>query len=274
MGFRFRKTIKLGPVNVNLSKSGVGYSVGGKGLRVTKKADGGTRTTVSVPGTGISHVTETSGKKAGANSGKRPKKKTTIWGSVIAILVLICAISACSGGGEESQDEAQPQETVEETLPAEPEAAQEDVESQDVSQDTPEAQEPIQETQEDADTSSEGTQAGQDAPETQQPQETGAAAQEAPETQEQPQANEPEPEPQESEPQAVVPDPAPVVTTEPDPEPEPEPQPSTNDRTVYVTETGKRYHYDNNCNGGTYYESTLQAALNRGLTPCQKCAGG
>ena len=42
-------------------------------------------------------------------------------------------------------------------------------------------------------------------------------------------------------------------------------------KTVYVTETGKRYHYDNNCNGGTYYESTLEEALSRGLTPCEKC---
>ena len=54
-------------------------------------------------------------------------------------------------------------------------------------------------------------------------------------------------------------------------------QPSTNqsnERTVYVTETGSKYHYDNNCGNGTYYESTLQTALNRGLTPCKKCAGG
>lgn len=35
MGFRFRKTIKAGPVNVNLSKSGVGYSVGAGGVRYT-----------------------------------------------------------------------------------------------------------------------------------------------------------------------------------------------------------------------------------------------
>ena len=40
---------------------------------------------------------------------------------------------------------------------------------------------------------------------------------------------------------------------------------------VYVTKTGKRYHYDNNCNGGTYYLSTLSDALARGLTPCNKC---
>jgi len=42
-------------------------------------------------------------------------------------------------------------------------------------------------------------------------------------------------------------------------------------KTVYVTETGKRYHYDNHCNGGTYYKSTLAEAKARNLTPCQKC---
>lgn len=41
--------------------------------------------------------------------------------------------------------------------------------------------------------------------------------------------------------------------------------------TVYVTKTGKRYHYDPNCNGGTYYKSTLLDAQSRGLTPCSKC---
>jgi hypothetical protein len=42
-------------------------------------------------------------------------------------------------------------------------------------------------------------------------------------------------------------------------------------RTVYITKTGKRYHYNNSCNGGTYYASTMEDALQRGLTPCQKC---
>jgi len=40
MGLRFRKSVKFGPVRVNFSKSGVGHSVGGKGFRVTKRADG------------------------------------------------------------------------------------------------------------------------------------------------------------------------------------------------------------------------------------------
>ena len=54
MGFRFRKSLKFGPFRINLSKSGVGYSFGGKGFRVTKSATGKTYATGSIPGTGIS----------------------------------------------------------------------------------------------------------------------------------------------------------------------------------------------------------------------------
>lgn len=49
------------------------------------------------------------------------------------------------------------------------------------------------------------------------------------------------------------------------------PTESSTNKTVYVTKTGKRYHYDNNCNGSTYYPSTLSEAQSRGLTPCNKC---
>lgn len=41
MGMRFRKSKSFGPVRVTISKSGVGYSIGSKGFRVTKKAGGG-----------------------------------------------------------------------------------------------------------------------------------------------------------------------------------------------------------------------------------------
>ncbi len=64
MGMRFRKSINLGGgARVNLSKSGVGFSMGTKGARVTKKANGGKRTTLSVPGTGLSYVKESGAKK-------------------------------------------------------------------------------------------------------------------------------------------------------------------------------------------------------------------
>ena len=54
MGYRYRKSFKLGPFRINLSKSGVGWSVGNKYARYTRKANGGTRITTTLPGTGIS----------------------------------------------------------------------------------------------------------------------------------------------------------------------------------------------------------------------------
>ena len=56
MGFRFRKSKSFGPFRVNVSKSGIGWSVGTKGFRYTKRADGKTQKTYSIPGTGISYV--------------------------------------------------------------------------------------------------------------------------------------------------------------------------------------------------------------------------
>jgi hypothetical protein len=40
MGFYYRKSVNLGPFRVNLSKSGLGYSVGGRGFRVGTTARG------------------------------------------------------------------------------------------------------------------------------------------------------------------------------------------------------------------------------------------
>lgn len=42
--------------------------------------------------------------------------------------------------------------------------------------------------------------------------------------------------------------------------------------TVYITPTGKRYHYSASCAGKNATPSTLSNAKSRGLTPCQKCA--
>lgn len=64
MRLRYRKSINLGGgFRVNLSKSGIGYSWGTKGYRVTKKAGGGVRKTYSIPGTGISWVDDSGTKK-------------------------------------------------------------------------------------------------------------------------------------------------------------------------------------------------------------------
>ena len=40
MGFYYRKSVNLGPFRVNLSKSGLGYSFGGRGFRVGTTARG------------------------------------------------------------------------------------------------------------------------------------------------------------------------------------------------------------------------------------------
>jgi hypothetical protein len=56
MGLRFRKSFTFGPLRINVSKSGIGFSLGVKGFRVGRSAKGKTTATVSLPGTGLSYV--------------------------------------------------------------------------------------------------------------------------------------------------------------------------------------------------------------------------
>ena len=56
MGLRFRKSINIGPLRINFSKSGVGFSLGVKGFRVSRSAKGKMTATASIPGTGLSYV--------------------------------------------------------------------------------------------------------------------------------------------------------------------------------------------------------------------------
>ena len=56
MGWSYRKSIRLGKhTRLNLSKSGIGISTGVKGARISV-GPRGTRTTLRVPGTGISYT--------------------------------------------------------------------------------------------------------------------------------------------------------------------------------------------------------------------------
>ena len=62
MGVRYRKSINLGGgFRINLSGSGIGYSWGAKGYRITKTAKGSIRKTISIPGTGLSYTQEYGG---------------------------------------------------------------------------------------------------------------------------------------------------------------------------------------------------------------------
>mgnify|MGYP003340955425 FL=1 len=59
MGFRFRRSIRLLPgIRVNFGKTGSSLSIGGRGATVNLSARG-TRTTVGLPGTGLSFSTWT-----------------------------------------------------------------------------------------------------------------------------------------------------------------------------------------------------------------------
>ena len=61
MGFTFRRSLNLGPFRVNLSRGGVGWSVGGRGFRTGRSGRGRKYTTVSIPGTGVGYRTSSRG---------------------------------------------------------------------------------------------------------------------------------------------------------------------------------------------------------------------
>ena len=62
MGFFFRKSIGRGPFRVNLSKRGVGFSLGVRGFRIGRSATGRNYTRASLPGTGIGWQSSSQGK--------------------------------------------------------------------------------------------------------------------------------------------------------------------------------------------------------------------
>ncbi len=73
MGLKFRKSFKIAPgVRMNVSSKSVGASVGVKGLRHSVNSRGQSRTTVTIPGTGIS---STSSGKNGRSATKQNKQE-------------------------------------------------------------------------------------------------------------------------------------------------------------------------------------------------------
>lgn len=86
MGLQFRKRIKICKgVNLNISKTGVGVSVGTKGARYSMHSSGRRTATVGLPGTGLyytknlsnSKKKDTSAKKAAATAKGASARKTT-----------------------------------------------------------------------------------------------------------------------------------------------------------------------------------------------------
>lgn len=59
MSFRLRKTFNLGNgIRFNLSKSGIGWSWGNHFFRKTYTSKNKTRTTLTIPNTGLSYISE------------------------------------------------------------------------------------------------------------------------------------------------------------------------------------------------------------------------
>lgn len=79
MGLNFRKSFKLGKFfRINLSKSGVGWSVGRKGVRYTHSATGSKRATLSLPGTGLSYTVPLGKKKKKTSAAKKKTKPAAV----------------------------------------------------------------------------------------------------------------------------------------------------------------------------------------------------
>lgn len=53
MGIRFRKSINLGPLRINLSKSGISYSFGFGGIRASKLVNKNEKITINSPVNGL-----------------------------------------------------------------------------------------------------------------------------------------------------------------------------------------------------------------------------
>jgi uncharacterized protein DUF4236 len=77
MGWAFRKSFNLGPLRINASKSGIGYSVGGRGFRVGKDARGRNYRSISIPGTGIYNRTYSAKSRNAATYGPASSASST-----------------------------------------------------------------------------------------------------------------------------------------------------------------------------------------------------
>lgn len=79
MALRIRKSIKIAPgVKINLSKSGISTSLGGKGATVNLSKRG-TRITTGIPGTGISSSTLYKSKPKQTSSAQPRVYSTAEW---------------------------------------------------------------------------------------------------------------------------------------------------------------------------------------------------
>lgn len=109
MGIRFRKSVNVAPgVRLNIGKKSASVSVGGKGFHTSVSTTGRRTRSVGIPGTGISHVSTSGGKRSKVehHTGSHQKPATPLmlkvcgvimW--IIGILALLLAIVGFTTGG-------------------------------------------------------------------------------------------------------------------------------------------------------------------------------
>lgn len=88
MGLRLRKSINFGLFRLNASKTGLGWSVGFPGARYTKMANGRTRVTTGIPGTGISWVEESKAAPCETETDLEIDDKLSFW-DVVRLIIRI-----------------------------------------------------------------------------------------------------------------------------------------------------------------------------------------
>ena len=84
MGWTYHKSVHFGPFRVNLSKSGIGYSLGAKDFRVGVNSRGRRYESITVPGTGLTYRSSGSRRSRSQGSGCGP-------------LALLLAVALASG---------------------------------------------------------------------------------------------------------------------------------------------------------------------------------
>ena len=97
MGFRFRKSFKVAPgIRLNVGKKSSSVSFGGKGFHTSVSTSGRRTRTVSIPGTGISHVSTSGGKRLNVKhtSGSHPAQTTPLLLKICGVIMWIIGILA------------------------------------------------------------------------------------------------------------------------------------------------------------------------------------
>ncbi len=94
MGFRFRKTIRILPgLRLNISKSGLSTSIGGKGATLNL-GPRGARGTVGIPGTGLSYSTMLGGRRKRGSGNAPPGAASTSGAGGLGCLLLLIGLVA------------------------------------------------------------------------------------------------------------------------------------------------------------------------------------